>query len=69
MTAADRPAVAPPVVTHTYVVEYVTSSERFHRVTLEAIDSVDAKHLAEALEGEAIIRASARRLRTPKAAR
>ena len=56
-------------VTHTYVVEDVTSSERFHRVTLQAIDAIDAKHIAEALEGEVIIRASARRLRTPKAAR
>lgn len=54
-------------MTHTYVVEYVTGgydrAERFHRVTLEAIDSTDAKHLAEALEGERIVRASARRVK------
>ena len=51
------------VTTHLYIVEYVTASERFVRVTLEAVDSIDAKHLAEALEGETIIRASARRVR------
>ena len=51
---------------HTYVVEYVTSSERFIRVTLAAIDATDAKHLAESLEGEVIVTARARRLRTPK---
>jgi hypothetical protein len=53
----------PTVTTHRYVVEYVTASERFVRVTLEAIDAIDAKHLAESLEGEVIVHARARRVR------
>ena len=56
-------AVAPAAKTYRYIVEYITSSERFHRITVEALDSIDAKHLAEGLEGEVIIRASARRVR------
>lgn len=55
--------------TYRYIVEYVTASERFARVTLEAIDAIDAKHLAEAMEGEVIVRASARRVRSPKEAK
>ena len=55
-----------PITTYPYIVEYVTSSERFVRKTLEAVDSIDAKHLAEALEGEVIVTASARRVRGAK---
>lgn len=50
-------------VTYRYIVEYVTGSERFARITVEAIDAIDAKHLAESLEGEVIVTASARRVR------
>lgn len=49
--------------TYRYIVEYVTASEKFHRITVEAIDAIDAKHLAEALEGEVILTARARRVR------
>lgn len=65
--ASRREAAAPVpqirVETHQYVVEYVTADEAFHRVTLEAIDATDAKHLAESLEGGVVVTASARRVR------
>lgn len=55
------------VKTYLYEVEYVTGSqygagEKFHRVTVEALDATDAKHLAESLEGAAILTARARRV-------
>lgn len=65
--ASRREAAAPVpqirVETHQYVVEYVTADEAFHRVTVEALDATDAKHLAEALEGGVVVKANAKRVR------
>lgn len=54
-------------VTHKYVVEYVTGvnsgHEVVHTITVDAIDAIDAKHLAEAAEGEVIDKATAAKVR------
>ena len=45
-----------------YAVQYTTAGDALHHVTVEALDATDAKHVAESLEGAAIVWASARRV-------
>ena len=47
----------------TYEVTYTTASGTTHTVRVEAIDAIDAKHLAESKEGEVIVTAKARKIR------
>lgn len=47
----------------TYEVTYTTASGATRTVRVEAIDAVDAKHLAEFKEGEVIVTAKARKVR------
>lgn len=46
-----------------YIVDYFTASGDSRRVEVIAIDAIDAKHLAEAAEGEVIVTAYARKVR------
>lgn len=51
------------VTLHTYSVFYRVVSGDERAVIVEAIDAVDAKHVAESLEGEVIVVALARKVR------
>ncbi len=51
------------IVTHPYKVDYFVSSGAARTVEVLAIDAIDAKHLAEAAEGEVIVTAYARKIR------
>lgn len=53
------------ITLHTYRVEYrtVASPDELRVVEVEALDAIDAKHLAEAREGELIDTAKARKIR------
>ena len=50
------------MTTHTYEVTYTVGTGETRTVTVEALDAIDAKHLAEAREGEVIIEAKARKV-------
>ncbi len=51
-----------PIV-HPYLVDYFVSSGESRTVEVMAVDATDAKHLAEAIEGEVIVTAYARKVR------
>lgn len=44
-----------------YTVTYTTASGETKTIEVEAVDAIDAKHVAEFVEGEVIVTATARK--------